>query len=98
MSRSYRKHPVLTDPSTNHRYKPRPKTLANRRVRSRLRQELRRVASRYEFDRLLTTNYSLYKRYYPSWDIIDYRTDLRRYTVKELEAFPADLIRAYYQK
>lgn len=98
MSRSYRKHPVLTDPSTNHRYKPRPKTLANRRVRSRLRQELRRVASRYEFDGLFSTNNSLYKRYYPSWDIVDYRTDLRQYTVKELQAFPADLIRTYYRK
>ena len=98
MSRSYRKHPVLTDPSTNHRYKPRHKTLSNRCVRSRLRQELRRVASRYEFDRLLTTNHSLYKRYYSSWDIVDYRTDLRQYTVKELEAFPANLIRTYYRK
>lgn len=98
MSRSYRKHPVLTDPSTNHRYRPRPKTLANKRVRSRLRQELQRQAGRYEFDTLVSTNHALYKRYYPSWDIIDYRTDLRCYTPKELAAFPDDLIRAYYQK
>lgn len=38
MSRSYRKNLILTDSSTNHRYKPTRKQVASRITRAKLKQ------------------------------------------------------------
>lgn len=57
MSRSYRKNLILTDSSTNHRYKPSRKQVASRITRARLKR-----------NPYLTDSY---KRVYDSWMIID---------------------------
>lgn len=60
MSRSYRKNLILTDSSTNHRYKPSRKQVASRITRARLKR-----------NPYLTDSY---KRVYDSWMIIDYKS------------------------
>lgn len=60
MSRSYRKNLILTDSSTNHRYKPSRKQVASRVTRAKLKR-----------NPYLTDSY---KRVYDSWDIIDYKS------------------------
>lgn len=60
MSRSYRKNLVLTDSSTNHRYKPSRKQVASRITRAKLKRNPDLTES--------------YKRVYDSWDIIDYKS------------------------
>jgi len=98
VSRSYRKHPILTDPSTNHRYKPRPKAIANRSVRRRLSQELKHKLDQNDLDSVASFDHALYKHQYPSWDIIDYRSDLRSYSNAELSSLSDKSIRIYYGK
>ena len=60
MSRSYRKNLILTDPSTNHRYKPSRKQVASRITRAKLKR-----------NPYLTESY---KRVYDSWCIVDYKS------------------------
>lgn len=60
MSRSYRKNLILTDSSTNHRYKPTDKQVASRVTRAKLKR-----------NPYLTHSY---KRVYDSWMIIDYKS------------------------
>lgn len=60
MSRSYRKNLILTDSSTNHRYKPTDKQVASRVTRAKLKR-----------NPYLTDSY---KKVYDSWDIIDYKS------------------------
>lgn len=60
MSRSYRKNLILTDSSTNHRYKPSRKQVASRITRAKLKR-----------NPYLTESY---KRVYDSWDIVDYKS------------------------
>lgn len=91
MSRSFRKTPVLTDPSTNHRYQPRMKAIANRTVRRRLKQQLYRM----DGDNVLNPLHNSFKKLYPSYDIVDYRADLRACDRHTMSA--AD-IREYYNK
>lgn len=98
VSRSYRKHPVLTDPSTNHRYKPRPKAIANRTVRRQFNQDLKHKIDQNDLDSVASFEHALYKRQYPSWDIVDYRFDLRSYSNAELSSLSDKLIRIYYRK
>lgn len=60
MSRSYRKNLILTDSSTNHRYKPTDKQVASRVTRAKLKR-----------NPYLTDSY---KRVYDSWMIVDYKS------------------------
>lgn len=98
VSRSYRKHPILTDPSTNHRYKPRPKAIANRSVRRQFNQELKHKTDQNDLDSVASFGHALYKRQYPSWDIVDYRSDLRSYTNAQFSSLSEKSIRIYYGK
>ena len=60
MSRSYRKNLILTDSSTNHRYRPTDKQVASRVTRAKLKR-----------NPYLTDSY---KKVYDSWMIIDYKS------------------------
>jgi hypothetical protein len=60
MSRSYRKNLILTDNSSNHRYKPSRKQVASRITRAKLKHNPD-----------LTT---VYKKVYDSYDIVDFKT------------------------
>lgn len=98
MSRSYKKNPVVTDPSTNHRYKPRPKAIANRVIRRKFAQELVQSLRDNTLENLVQSNHKLYTKQYPSWDIVDYRADLRTYDQHDLDELPEETVRLYYRK
>lgn len=60
MSRSYRKNLILTDPSTNHRYKPSRKQVASRLTRARLKRHPEQTKQ--------------FRKVYDSYNIIDYKS------------------------
>ena len=98
MSRSYKKNPVLTEPSTNHRYHPRSKAIANRVVRRHFKQDLRQHMELNNFDELVNLNGTAYKQYFPSYDINDYAFDLRDYSLSERLRMNAAQVRKYFRK
>lgn len=74
MSRSYRKHLILTDSSTNHRYHPTAKEIANRRTRRVLRQKLTDDMWRDNTGHdVFNVNHNKYRKLTESWDIYDYK-------------------------
>lgn len=79
MSRSYKKSPVVTDASTHHRYHPRPKAIANRIVRHKANRQLKLKLDTDDLDNLVVSTNNTYRREYSSYDIVDYRSDLRAY-------------------
>lgn len=97
MSRSYKKNPIVTEPSTNHRNYPRPKTIVNRIVRRHLKCELRKGISSH-FDDVIPLGASGYKKYYDSYYINDYAFDLRDIDAFKRSQMNGDEIRQYYQK
>ena len=97
MSRSYKKNPIVTEPSTNHRNYPRPKTIVNRIVRRHLKHELRKEISSH-FDDVISLGASGYKKYYESYYINDYAFDLRDIDSSTRSQMNDDEIRQYYQK
>ena len=97
MSRSYKKLPVITDSNTNHRYQPSNKAIANRVLRKRLKFEIQKF-NQDDSNTVPSQKKSTFKKYYPSYDICDYRFDLRDLNKSELAGIPEDSIRKYYQK
>ena len=60
MSRSYKKHPVLKDSSTNHRDGLRPKAIANRIVRRQGKNNIKHVTELTASDDLLPESRTTY--------------------------------------
>ena len=60
MSRSYRHNWILTDVSTNHRYKPSRKQVASRITRARLKRHPEQTKQ--------------FRKVYNSYDIVDYKS------------------------
>lgn len=79
MSRSYRKNLVLTDRSTNHRYKFQPdnKTIANRATRRKNKRELQNAVENY--DNYSFINNKQYRKLYESYNIVDYKARYNKY-------------------